>query len=78
MKIKLLGIIATILLVAACGTVKKVEGIQDALSKKDTAQIVVVHQMPVVDSAAIVRDIMGKVAQQKINFKTFNPKIKVD
>jgi hypothetical protein len=34
--------------------------------------------MPVVDSAAIVRDIMGKVAQQKINFKTFNAKIKVD
>ena len=78
MKIKLLAFLTTILLVAACGTVKKVEGIQDALSKKDTAQIVVVHTMPVVDSAAIVRDIMGKVAQQKINFKTFNAKIKVD
>ena len=78
MKIKLLGIIATILLVAACGTVKKVEGIQDAFAKKDTAQIVVVHEIPVVDSAAIVRDIMGKVVKQKINFKTFNAKIKVD
>jgi hypothetical protein len=32
----------------------------------------------VVDSAAIVRDIMGKVVKQKINFKTFNAKIKVD
>jgi len=78
MKIKLLGIIATVLLVAACGTVKKVEGIQEALSKKDTAQVVVVNTIPVIDSGAIVREIMGKVGQQKINFKTFNAKIKVD
>ena len=55
MKIKLLGIIATIILVAACGTVKKVEGIQEALSKKDTAQVVVVNTIPVIDSGAIVR-----------------------
>ena len=78
MKIKILGFLTAILLVAACGTVKKVEGIQEALSKKDTAQIVVVKTIPLVDSAAIVRDIMGKVVQQKINFKTFNAKIKVD
>jgi hypothetical protein len=78
MKLNLLGITASILLLAACGTVKKVEGIQDALSKKDTAQIVVVSAIPIVDSAAIVKDIMGKVEQQKINFKTFNAKIKVD
>lgn len=78
MKIKLLAILSSIVLLAACGTVKKVEGIQEALSKKDTAQIVVVKQIPVIDSAAIVKDIMGKVAQQKINFKTFNAKIKVD
>lgn len=77
-KIKILGFLTAILLVAACGTVKKVEGIQEALSKKDTAQIVVVKTIPLVDSAAIVRDIMGKVVQQKINFKTFNAKIKVD
>jgi hypothetical protein len=78
MKIKILGFLTAIILVAACGTVKKVEGIQEALSKKDTAQIVVIKTIPVVDSAAIVRDIMGKVVQQKINFKTFNAKIKVD
>ena len=72
MKIKLLGIIATVILVAACGTVKKVEGIQEALSKKDTAQVVVVNTIPVIDSGAIVREIMGKVGQQKINFKNGN------
>lgn len=67
-----------VLVMVSCGTVKKVEGIQEALSKKDTTQLVVVNKIPVVDSAAIVRDIMGKVSQQKINFKTFNAKIKVD
>jgi hypothetical protein len=78
MKINILAFLTSIVLLAACGTVKKVEGIQDAFSKKDTAQLVVVHEIPVIDSAAIVRDIMGKVGQQKINFKTFNAKIKVD
>jgi hypothetical protein len=67
-----------VLVATSCGTIKKIEGIQEALSKKDTAQVVVVNTIPVVDSAAIVRDIMGKVAEQKINFKTFNAKIKVD
>ncbi len=56
MKIKLLAFLTSIVLLAACGTVKKVEGIQDAFSKKDTAQLVVVHEIPVIDSAAIVRD----------------------
>ena len=78
MKIKIGFLTLLILVMVSCGTVKKVEGIQEALSKKDTAQLVVVDAIPVVDSAAIVRDIMGKVSQQKINFKTFNAKIKVD
>ncbi len=78
MKIKIGFLTLLVLIMVSCGTVKKVEGIQEALSKKDTAQLVVVNAIPVVDSAAIVRDIMGKVSQQKINFKTFNAKIKVD
>jgi hypothetical protein len=78
MKIKIGFLVLLVFVMVSCRTVKKVEGIQEALSKKDTAQIVVVNTMPVVDSAAIVRDIMGKVEQHKINFKTFNAKIKVD
>jgi hypothetical protein len=78
MKIKIGFLTLLVLIMVSCGTVKKVEGIQEALSKKDTAQLVVVNAIPVVDSAAIVRDIMGKVSQQKIDFKTFNAKIKVD
>jgi len=62
----------------ACKTVKKVEQIQEAITKKDTAQVVVIKETPVVDSAAIVADIMSKVAKNKIDFNTFNAKIKVD
>jgi hypothetical protein len=78
MKIKIGFLVLLVSVMVSCRTVKKVEGIQEALSKKDTAQIVVVNTMPVVDSVAIVRGIMGKVEQHKINFKTFNAKIKVD
>ncbi|NCT94796.1 MAG: DUF4292 domain-containing protein [Chitinophagaceae bacterium] len=63
---------------AGCKTVKKVEHIQEAISKKDTAQVVVIKETPTIDSAAIVKDIMGKVVAQKIDFQTFNAKIKVD
>ncbi len=62
----------------SCKTVKKVEQIQEAITKKDTAQVVVIKETPVVDSAAIVADIMSKVAKNKIDFNTFNAKIKVD
>ena len=78
MKIKIGFLVLLVSVMVSCRTVKKVQGIQEALSKKDTTQLVVVNKIPVVDSAAIVRDIMGKVSKQKINFKTFNAKIKVD
>ena len=78
MKIKIGFLVLLVSVMVSCRTVKKVQGIQEALSKKDTTQLVVVNKIPVVDSAAIVSDIMGKVSQQKINFKTFNAKIKVD
>lgn len=65
-------------LLFSCKTVKKVEQIQEAITKKDTAQVIVIRETPVVDSAAIVADIMGKVVKNKIDFTTFNAKIKVD
>ena len=64
--------------VFACKTVKKTQAIQEAISKIDTTTIIVIKESPKVDSAAIVRDIMGKVEKSKIDYKTFNAKIKVD
>ena len=40
--------------------------------------MVVIKETPSVDSAAIVKDIMSKVAVSKIDFETFNAKVKVD
>jgi hypothetical protein len=61
----------------ACKTAKKTQGLQDAISKKDTIQTVVIKEVKI-DSGAIVRDILNKVVRNKIEFNTFNAKIKVD
>jgi hypothetical protein len=62
----------------SCRPTKKVQSIQTAIIKKDTAQVVIVKENPIVDSVAIVKDILKKVIKQKIDFKTFNAKIKVE
>lgn len=78
MKTKQFILILSIILVAlSCKTVKKVATIQDAITKKDTVQTVMIVDAPKVDSAAIVKDILRKVVKSKIDFKTFNAKIKV-
>ena len=74
---KFAGIVACSLILFACKTVKKTAGIQEAISKKDTAQTIVVKEIKV-DSGAIVRDILQKVVKNKIDYQTFNAKIKVD
>jgi hypothetical protein len=74
---RIAGIVVCSLLLFACKTVKKTTGIQEAISKKDTAQTVVIKEVTV-DSGAIVKDILQKVIKNKIDYKTFNAKIKVD
>ena len=73
-----IAIIILILLAVSCKPVKKVQSLQTAISKPDTVKTVVVSNIPKVDSAAIVKDIMGKVMKKKIDFTTFNAKIKVN
>ncbi len=77
MKYFFVGVVL-LMLGGACKTVKKVQGIQKAISKKDTAQTIVIKESPKVDSAAIVKDLMSKVVKSKIDFNTFNAKIKVN
>jgi hypothetical protein len=78
MKQTLVIFLGIVLLTFSCKTVKKTQVIQEAITKKDTAQTVVIKETPRIDSAAIVRDILGKVMRRKINFNTFNAKIRVD
>ena len=75
---KLFQIFFLIAILASCKTAKKVSGIQEAINKKDTSQTVLIVEAPKVDSAAVVKSIMDKVIKSKIDFKTFNAKVKVD
>ena len=77
MKRFLIFLISISLAVFSCKTVKKTQVIQEAITKKDTAPTIVISETPHVDSVAIIKDIMGKVVKNKIDFKTFNAKIKV-
>lgn len=74
----ILGILVLILSLAACKSVKKVQKIETEIFKKDTAQTIVIAEAPKVDSAAIVKDIMGKLVRRRVDYKTFNAKINVD
>ncbi|MFY7964366.1 MAG: DUF4292 domain-containing protein [Chitinophagaceae bacterium] len=67
-----------LIVAASCRPTKKVQSIQTAIVKKDTAHSVIVTVNPVVDSFAIIKGMMDKIVQQKIDFSTFNAKIKVD
>ncbi len=61
--------------VAGCGTVKKVEKIEEAINKKDTAQTVIV---PKVDSIQLSKDILKKIVDKRIDFTTFSAKVRVE
>jgi hypothetical protein len=71
-------LIMAVALVTGCKPVRKVQSLQSVITKKDTAQTIVVKENPKVDSAALIKEIMGKVMRRKINFTTFSSKIKVD
>lgn len=71
-------LIISAFVIISCKTVKKVEAIQNAITKKDTVPRVIVSEVPKVDSEVIVKGIMAKVMKKKIDFITFNAKVKVD
>jgi hypothetical protein len=67
-----------VFLFASCTTFKKVQVIQKALSKTDTAQIQLISEKSTVDSTAIVRQIIEKIEKTKMDFVTMNARLKVD
>ena len=66
------------LLLFSCSTSKKVQVIQDALSKKDTVSNQIISEKTQVDSSLIVKDIFNKIAAAKLTYRTLNAKLKVD
>ena len=67
-----------LLLVSSCATFKKVQIIQDAVSKSDTTKRQFVAEIKKVDSLAIVKNILSKIAIAKLDYKTMNARIKLE
>jgi hypothetical protein len=70
----LFSAVFALLILVACKPTKK---IQTAIAPKDTS-VVVKMSDPTIDSAAVKRSILTKVNSNKINFTTFNAKVKLD
>jgi hypothetical protein len=64
--------------VASCHPAKKVQRIDDAISKKDTAQTVIINKPEKIDSVKIGRGLLQKVLANKIDFNTFSAKVKIE
>jgi hypothetical protein len=69
--------IALCWLVTSCHTTRKVANIQNAISKKDTSALFIVHQEER-DSIQMVQQTMANLKSKHIDFKTFSGKIKVE
>jgi hypothetical protein len=67
-----------ILLLSSCATSRKVQVIQDALSKRDSINALLNAEKVKVDSGLIVKDIVEKITSTKLSFNTMNAHIKVD
>jgi len=63
-----------VLLAISCSTTKK---LNTAISKKDTAQVVIVKD-PHADSMQFIKNVYNQIISKKIDFNTFSAKIKVD
>ena len=67
------------ILMFACRPAKKVQKIQEAISKVDTGSVFVrPNNSKALDSARLIKDVYKKVLKNKIDFKTFTAKVKVD
>ncbi len=71
--------ILMITLIASCRPSKKVQRINDAITKRDTTEAVIVKPVEEkIDSFSIVKNIISNLNKHKVDFNTFSAKIKVD
>src|SRR5437762_7991355 len=73
---KIAYVSALMIMIASCRPAKKVQHIEQAISKKDTS--IRVTQKKTVDSFAIVKNIISNLSQKRIDFTTFSAKVKID
>lgn len=72
----LLYVVVLIGMGVGCRPAKKVQRIEQSISKKDTAETVIIK--PAIDSFSIVKNIVDSLNEKRIAFNTFSGKIKVD
>ncbi len=70
--------VTLIFIINACRPVKKVQKIETAIGKIDTAHVVVVKPVDTIDSLSVVKGIIKNLAKTRIDFKTFSAKVKFD
>jgi len=79
---KIVFALAFIITIAGCRPAKKVQHIEQAISKKDTSERVVVspeeQEKKHIDSFALVKDIVSNISAHPIDFTTFSAKVKID
>lgn len=73
-----ISVLCAVLLVASCRPAKKVQRIENAISKKDTSKTVVVNPEEKVDTLALVKNMLDSVVSNTIDFQTFSAKVRLD
>ena len=68
--------ISLIILLFACRPAKKIQKTSEVISKADTTAVMSVKDNKTADSATLIKDVYNKVIKNKINFTTFNAKVK--
>jgi len=71
-------IVITCLATVGCRPAKKVQKIEQAISKSDTTASTVIKKNDRPDTSSSIKSIYSKVIQQKIDFKTFSAKVRVE
>lgn len=61
----------------SCNSARKVQKTTGAISKIDTTSVIATEGNKTIDSARLIKDVYNKVIKNKINFTTFNAKVKV-
>jgi hypothetical protein len=78
---RIIYVVGFIVIIASCRPAKKVQHIEQAISKKDTSERVVAKPEETeknhVDSFVIVKNIVGEITEHPIDFTTFSAKVKI-
>lgn len=71
--------LSLVLFIYSCAPIKKALPIQEALEKKDTVQAVIIKpNEPKIDSTILIKETLQKIWDKRIDYKTFNAKVKTD